>query len=94
MEWGLPDNHEDRIRFLTLALCGEAGELANIVKKDWRGDSGDREEALKEEMADVGNYLFFLAKELGMDMLNFIQSMTDKMCEVEQRPEFVKGTLK
>jgi len=31
--WSIED-----IRFLSLALCGEAGELANVVKKEWRGD--------------------------------------------------------
>lgn len=53
LHWG-PLLGEDKIRFMALALCGEAGELANIVKKDWRGDPGDRRAKLVEELADVG----------------------------------------
>src|ERR1700739_3058699 len=33
-----PGSAED-IRFLSFALFGEVGELANLIKKDWRGDN-------------------------------------------------------
>jgi hypothetical protein len=39
LDWG-PEG-DDRLRFLALALAGEAGELANFVKKEWR-DGDDR----------------------------------------------------
>jgi NTP pyrophosphatase (non-canonical NTP hydrolase) len=48
-------------RFLTLALCGEAGELANIIKKRWR-DGVDLSEEAKDEIADIRVYLELLAK--------------------------------
>lgn len=56
-KWG-PLAGADRVRFLALALCGEVGELANLIKKDWRADVGSRREAIKEELADVANLCF------------------------------------
>jgi len=52
-------------RFLALALCGEAGELANIVKKRWR-DGADLTEEARDEIADVRVYLELLAKCFGI----------------------------
>jgi NTP pyrophosphatase (non-canonical NTP hydrolase) len=48
-------------RFLALALCGEAGELANMIKKRWR-DGADLTEEIRDEIADVRVYLELLAK--------------------------------
>jgi NTP pyrophosphatase (non-canonical NTP hydrolase) len=48
-------------RFLALALCGEAGELANIIKKRWRDGVSLHQEAC-EEIADIRVYLELLAK--------------------------------
>ena len=48
-------------RFLALALCGEAGELANMIKKRWR-DSADLSEEIRDEIADIRVYLELLAK--------------------------------
>lgn len=78
-----PLGRKNKLRFMTLALCGEAGELANYIKKDWRGDPGDRIEAVVKELADVLNYAFMIAKLLGADPH---QIMLDKLIEVESRP--------
>jgi NTP pyrophosphatase (non-canonical NTP hydrolase) len=48
-------------RFLALALCGKAGELANMIKKRWR-DGADLSEEIKDEIADIRVYLELLAK--------------------------------
>lgn len=48
-------------RFLALALCGEAGELANLIKKRWR-DGADFKEEIRDEIADIRVYLELLAK--------------------------------
>lgn len=48
-------------RFLALALCGEAGELANYIKKRWR-DGADLTEEIRDEIADIRVYLELLAK--------------------------------
>lgn len=55
-----PGSPEDR-RFLALALCGEVGELANLVKKDWRGDDiPDLLTKIEDEAGDVEAYLRLL----------------------------------
>lgn len=61
---------EEDIHFLALALCGEAGELANLIKKCWRGDRSLRnaEVDLAEELADVRIYLELLASMLKIDL--------------------------
>ena len=47
---------DDLIRFIALSLCGEAGELANKIKKQWRTGKPFTKEELIEigfEIADV-----------------------------------------
>lgn len=56
---------ESDIRFLALGLCGEAGELANFIKKRWR-DGDDHAQAIRYELADVCAYAFMLAHTMGM----------------------------
>ena len=55
-----PDT-KDNLPFHALALCGEAGEFGNIVKKVMRGskslDDFETKEALEDEAADVLIYL-------------------------------------
>ena len=55
-----PFSNEDE-RFLALALCGETGELANMIKKRWR-DNVDLSEEIKDEIADIRIYLELIAK--------------------------------
>jgi NTP pyrophosphatase (non-canonical NTP hydrolase) len=55
-----------------LGLCGEAGEVAEKVKKTIRDDGGvlgeERREALARELGDVLWYLSQLATEAGLDL--------------------------
>lgn len=68
---------ETDIRFLALGLTGEAGELANFVKKRWR--DGDRHErALQLEVADVCAYAFMLADLLGLTPASLIEAIAEK----------------
>jgi len=52
-------------RFLALALCGEAGELANMIKKRWR-DGADLTPEIREEIADIRVYLELIAHCFGI----------------------------
>lgn len=52
---------EDR-RYNALSFAGEVGEVLNLLKKDWRGDPGDRAPDLADELADCRIYLELLAK--------------------------------
>ena len=72
----------DITNFLTLAICGESGELANLIKKDWQGDTIDKQ-AIQDEMADIRIYLEHLARHLGIDL--------DHACE--RKLDIVAGRL-
>lgn len=65
----IPYDDDHNIYFMSLALCGEAGELANKLKKHWRGDGPHdiRSEDIKEELVDVFNYVIILASLLGVE---------------------------
>lgn len=56
---------EQDIRFFALGLAGEAGEVANFVKKRWR-DGDLHHDDLRAECADMFAYNIMLADALGM----------------------------
>lgn len=85
------EGSKTRLRFLSLALCGEAGELAGEIKKDWRGDPGDRRMAIIKELTDVTNYAFMIAKELN---INLLEKCEEKFAEVEERPVWLAAQKK
>ena len=71
-------------RFLALALCSEAGELANIVKKRWR-DGVDLSEEARDEIADVRIYLELLAKCFGIEGEKLDARVERKLAEVAEK---------
>jgi NTP pyrophosphatase (non-canonical NTP hydrolase) len=66
-------NTAGSIAFTTLALCGEVGEVANIIKKIERGSHSFRDAKvrfdLEMEIADVFTYLVLLAGQLNVDLM-------------------------
>lgn len=59
------------IMYCALGLTGEAGEVAEQVKKSWRNDmtiTGTRRSNIKEELGDVLWYCAQLATELDLDL--------------------------
>lgn len=67
-----------------LAICGEAGELANLVKKIRRGDfslESQRTEMLKE-LADIVTYCDLMTSYLGG---NTAEELIMKFNEVSER---------
>jgi NTP pyrophosphatase (non-canonical NTP hydrolase) len=62
----------DNLLYPTLGLCGEAGEVAEKIKKMVRDDGGTlsdaRREALSKELGDVLWYVAQLASEAGLDL--------------------------
>lgn len=68
------------LNFLALAICGEAGELANLVKKAWRGDTVDPN-AIRDEIADIRIYLEHLARLLGLDLDRVCDHKLDEVAE-------------
>jgi len=85
LKWGGLQG-EERLRFLCLALAEETGELCGEVKKQWRGDDGDRRDLMIDELADCANYCFMIAMALGIDLQN---AMLNKLKKVEQRPAWL-----
>ncbi len=71
-------------RFLALALCGEVGELANLIKKRWR-DNADLTEEIKDELADIRIYLELLAKGFDMEGEKLDQRCQEKLIKVAKK---------
>lgn len=89
-EWTLSD--------WLVAVMGELGEAANVVKKMNRGDflsRGDHLEAVEEiakELADVVTYLDIFADKLGISLsracVDKFNEVSDRLeCQVYMRPD-------
>jgi len=63
-----------------LGLVGEAGEVANVVKKRIRDGATDANLIdLAAELADVFTYLMLLADECGIDMMYAYEMKLDEL---------------
>lgn len=71
-------------RFLALALCGEAGELANLIKKRWR-DGIDASEEIRDEIADIRVYLELLARCFDIEGEKLDARVEQKLLKVAER---------
>lgn len=58
------------LEYLALALCGEAGEVANVIKKVIRGDVSyeEQREHVIEEVTDVLIYILKFAYQMNFDL--------------------------
>jgi NTP pyrophosphatase (non-canonical NTP hydrolase) len=65
--------------FFALELCGEAGELANMEKKRWRGDVTD-ENATAMEAADV---LISLVNFCNARGINLSEAVVQKLSVIQ-----------
>jgi NTP pyrophosphatase (non-canonical NTP hydrolase) len=72
-----------------LGLCGEAGEVAEKVKKTIRDDEGvlteERRAALAAELGDVLWYAAQLATEAGLDLDRIAADNLDKLLSRQRR---------
>jgi NTP pyrophosphatase (non-canonical NTP hydrolase) len=77
------------LTYPALGLCGEAGEVAEKVKKTLRDDGGvlsdERREALSRELGDVLWYLSQLATEAGLDLEEIAGENLDKLFSRQER---------
>ena len=71
-------------RFLALGLCGEAGELANMIKKRWR-DGADLTEEIRDEIADIRVYLELIAKCFGIEGDKLDARVKSKLAKVIEK---------
>lgn len=75
--------------YLALGLTGEAGEVAEKVKKLCRDDGGDlteeRREGIKNELGDVFWYLSETARQAGLTLAEVAQANLDKLTSRQAR---------
>lgn len=69
--------------YCALGLCGEAGEVAEKVKKLYRDEKGEISHefqiAVKKELGDVLWYLTAMANELGMSLEEIMLTNYNKL---------------
>jgi NTP pyrophosphatase (non-canonical NTP hydrolase) len=79
----------DNIVYPTLGLAGEAGEVAEKVKKLLRDDGGvlsaERRDALAAELGDVLWYVAQVATEANLDLDDIAQANLDKLLSRQRR---------
>ena len=82
-------NRLKNLEYPTLGLAGEAGEVANIVKKiqrDFGGEITDETRVkLKDELGDVLWYISACADELGLTLDQIAQFNVEKLAARHQR---------
>ena len=77
-----PDNF--KVIYPSLGLVGEAGEVAEKVKKWLRDGAIDKEEVAKE-LGDVMWYMAALARDLGYPLSDIAQMNLDKLTSRKKR---------
>jgi NTP pyrophosphatase (non-canonical NTP hydrolase) len=79
----------DNLLYPTLGLCGEAGEVAEKIKKMIRDDGGvlsaERRDALSKELGDVLWYLAQLATEADLDLAEIAEANIAKLLSRRDR---------
>ena len=82
-------NRFENLEYPTLGLTGEAGEVANIVKKiqrDFGGEITDEiREKLKDELGDVLWYISACADELKLTLAEIAAFNVKKLAERHNR---------
>ena len=73
---------ENAIEYLALGLNGEAGEVAEKVKKQIRDDE---DKDIVSELGDVLWYLTRLTDELGVSMNELAEANLDKLLDRKER---------
>ena len=79
----------DNLVYPTLGLAGEAGEVAEKVKKLIRDDGGvlsdERRAAIAKELGDVLWYVAQVATEAGLDLDTIAAANLEKLLSRQQR---------
>jgi len=87
-------NVGENIEYPTLGLCGEAGELANKVKKIQRDCDGifavNMKIALIKELGDVLWYCAAIAHEIGIDLATVAAANIASLSDRKER-DVIKG---
>jgi len=88
-ETAIYPNMGSEFTYPALGLVGEAGEIANKLKKVIRDNSGilsdDVRESVSAELGDVLWYVAQLATEMGTDLNAIAQRNIDKLASRKER---------
>jgi NTP pyrophosphatase (non-canonical NTP hydrolase) len=74
-----PENREKGIQCAALGLCGEAGEVADLIKKAVHHRAPMNEAALKKEAGDVLWYLAHLCNVMEWDLRDVAEGNVAKL---------------
>ena len=80
--------HNHKILYPALGLAGEAGEVANKVKKILRDGSFDRD-GISDEIGDCLWYIAALCRDLNVDLSDVARNNLKKLKDRQER-----GTIK
>ncbi len=78
----------NKVIYPTLGLCGEAGEVAEKIKKilrDKDGDFSQHTEDIKKELGDVMWYIANMANDLNITMEEIAQTNISKLLSRKER---------
>jgi len=78
-----PEKHA--LIYPALGLCGEAGEIAEKVKKYMRGDKELDREGLLKELGDPLWYIASLADDLGYTLQDVVDANIEKLTSRKER---------
>jgi NTP pyrophosphatase (non-canonical NTP hydrolase) len=88
-ETAMYPNRLRNLAYPTLGLAGEAGEVANIVKKiqrDYGGElTGEIRNKIKDELGDVLWYISACADELGLTLEEIAEFNVEKLAARHRR---------
>ncbi len=80
---------EMKIPYLALGLVGEAGEVAEKIKKAIRNHNSDfsklDRDDLKRELGDVLWYIATLSRELGLELDDVVTTNLEKLSDRKER---------
>ena len=76
--------HNHKILYPALGLAGEAGEVANKVKKMLRDDNLDKN-AIASEIGDVSWYAAMLSKDLNIQLHDVAMKNLEKLYDRKER---------
>ncbi len=76
---------EYKLLYTTIGLCGEAGELANKVKKKLRGDGELDMEGIVGELGDILWYLSQVAADIDVELEHIAAKNIEKLKSRQER---------